>query len=44
MNLVPSPRRLELARELYDSVSDYYNLFNLLMLDPVKRETPKRTR
>ena len=39
MNLVPSARRLDLARQLYPSCSDFYNLFNLLMVEPVKRHS-----
>ena len=35
--LIPAARRNELVRLLYPSVTDFHNLFNLLLTDPVKK-------
>ena len=38
LNMVPAMRRLELTQLLYPSVTDFHNLFNLLLTNPVKRQ------
>jgi Ran GTPase-activating protein (RanGAP) involved in mRNA processing and transport len=38
LSLIPAARRNELVRLLYPSVTDYHNLFNLLLIEPIKKQ------
>ena len=43
LNMVPALRRQELAQLLYPSVTDFHNLFNILLSQPAKRQCMPET-